>query len=123
MFFLAGFLTDFPPFRHIRYCGHNHRERMKQMKKMCFRIAALALLAVVLAGSAFAAQVLVPVGQAVGLALETDGLTVYFSAALGSTPCHILSGTMNMAYLSPIFALNFGEKVISSSIYTEGSWP
>ena len=76
MFFLAGFLTDFPPFRHIRYCGHNHRERMKQMKKMCFRIAALALLAVVLAGSAFAAQVLVPVGQAVGLALETDGLTV-----------------------------------------------
>ena len=54
---------------------------------------------------------------------ETDGLTVYFSAALGSTPCHILSGTMNMAYLSPMFALNFGEKVISSSIYTEGSWP
>lgn len=46
------------------------------MKQFRFRLGAILLLCALLAGSASATELLVPVGRAVGLALEAQGLTV-----------------------------------------------
>lgn len=61
------------------------KERMKDMKKLPVRILTLCLLLSLLVVPVLAAQTLVPVGCAVGLELDADGLTVAgFDETLGA---------------------------------------
>lgn len=76
MFFLVPPPTELPAFRHIRYCGCKRNERVENMKKFGFRAALAVLLWVLLCMPAWAADVLIPVGRAVGLELEAAGLAV-----------------------------------------------
>lgn len=76
MFFLVSPPTELPGFRHIRYCGCKRNERVENMKKFGFRAALAVLLWVLLCIPTWAADVLIPVGRAVGLELEAAGLAV-----------------------------------------------
>lgn len=76
MFFLAGLPTESPAFRHISYCGRKLNERVENMKKIGFRAVTAVLLLVLLCPTVWAAEMLIPVGRAVGLELEADGLAV-----------------------------------------------
>lgn len=76
MFFLVRLPTEPLAFRHIRYCGRKRNERVEKMKKNGFRAVLAALFLVLLSTSVWAAEMLVPVGRAVGLELEAAGLAV-----------------------------------------------
>lgn len=122
-------MTTFLPARHIKNvaaaAARNWMKRVGKLRKIGLRATVLTLALILLASPAFAAKLLVPVGQAVGLELSGGGITVVEAEAgspggkAGLLPGDIISEVDGSPVAAPedlLKALSAGDGAVALTI-------